>query len=675
MTKKQDRYITFALVLIIILLLNALLFQYSPTVDLTKDKIYSISDETKNTLKNLREPMTVKFFITPNLPPPFLTYEKYTKDLLTQYKNASRGNFNFEIIDASKNKEEAIANGVSESQINVLEKDETKIKRVFFGLSIMYGELKETLPFIQSTVGMEYYITTLMRNMINKNDRLSRLEDNLDVYLIVSSDIIPLLPEGIFEMLPITLNEAVIEANKTLMNKVTFQNVDTKASNFEELVSTLGIEKVVWESILDENGNVILEAGDGYFDLILANGDDIISLSTLSLLEGDNASIVSTIESGINDLLKITKTVGYLQGHNEIPYMVVPEQYGGTPEDYYSAASDFANAIGGNYEFLPINISEGSIPNSVDALIVAGSDTPFSEYELYEIDQFIMSGKPVLFLLNGVKLDDSPMVQAGYAMPTLIPIGNNLDNILTNYGVSIANNFILDKEAYKAQADQNSPVETLYYVPIILPENINNKNPITKGLTSLIAPFPSEVLEITNENNVKFIPLISTSKDSWSIPEGDEFALQSMNPEGKELDFKRHTIAASLEGEMTSAFIGKDIPKNEASKFESKEMIEKSPYSRIIVVGSPEMIKNPGFQANAIFAMSAVDYIAGDTGLMEIRRKGSVYNPPYNIGDFAKLVVRGLNIVFLPLAVILFGFILWNLDKKRRKNIKQKYTK
>jgi len=675
MTKKQDRYITFALILIIILLLNALLFQYSPMIDLTKDKIYSISDETKATLQNLREPMTVKFFITPNLPPPFLTYEKYTKDLLTQYKNASGGNFNFEIIDASRNKEEAIANGVSESQINVLEKDQTQIKIVFFGLSVMYGESKEVIPFIQSTVGMEYYITTLMRNMINKNDRLSRLKDNLDVYLIVSSDVIPLLPEGTFEVLPITLNEAIMEANKTLMNKVTFQNVDTKASNFEELVSTLGIEKVVWESVLDENGNIVLEGGEGYFDLILANGDDMISLNTYSLLEGDNAYIVSEIEAGINDLLKITKTVGYLQGHNEIPYIIVPEQYGGNPNDYYTAASDFANAIGGNYEFLPINILEGSIPNSVDALIVAGSETPFSEYELYEIDQFIMSGKPVLFLLNGVKVDQSELVQAGYVMPTLIPIDNNLDSILTNYGVTVANNFILDKESYQAQANQNAPLESLYYVPIILPENINDKNPITKGITSLLSPFSSEVLEITNENNVKFTPLIYTSKDSWIVSDGEGFSSQTMNPEGKEIDFKRHIIAASLEGEMPSAFMGKEIPKREGRTFESKEMIEKTPYGRLIVVGSPEMIKNPGFQANAIFAMSAVDYIAGDTGLMDIRRKGSVYNPPYNIGDFAKLVVRGLNIVFLPLAVILFGFVLWNIDKKRRKNIKQKFMK
>ena len=81
MTKKKDRIITFILVLIIIILINAIINQFNPSLDLTRDKVYSLSKESKTLIKNIKEPMSVKFFITPNLPPPFSTYEKYVRDI------------------------------------------------------------------------------------------------------------------------------------------------------------------------------------------------------------------------------------------------------------------------------------------------------------------------------------------------------------------------------------------------------------------------------------------------------------------------------------------------------------------------------------------------------------------------------------------------------------------
>ena len=89
MTKKKDRIITFILVLIIIILINAIINQFNPSLDLTRDKVYSLSKESKTLIKNIKEPMSVKFFITPNLPPPFSTYEKYVRDIFEEYKNST----------------------------------------------------------------------------------------------------------------------------------------------------------------------------------------------------------------------------------------------------------------------------------------------------------------------------------------------------------------------------------------------------------------------------------------------------------------------------------------------------------------------------------------------------------------------------------------------------------
>ena len=178
MTKKKDRIITFILVLIIIILINAIINQFNPSLDLTRDKVYSLSKESKTLIKNIKEPMSVKFFITPNLPPPFSTYEKYVRDIFEEYKSK---NISFEIIDASKNQSLANQYGISSSQISVLERDQTQTKVAYMGLAFLYGDSIETIPFIESTEGLEYRIDTAIRKMIDKNDKLKRLENNLNV--------------------------------------------------------------------------------------------------------------------------------------------------------------------------------------------------------------------------------------------------------------------------------------------------------------------------------------------------------------------------------------------------------------------------------------------------------------------------------------------------------------
>lgn len=672
MTKKQDRFITFFLILIIIVLINAIFYQFSPVLDLTRDRVYSLSEESKSTLKKLKTPMTVKLFITPNLPPPLSTYERYTKDLLSQYKNASGGNFRFEIIDAIKNQSEAIDYGIQESQISVLEKDQTQTKRVFFGMSVLYGETRTTIPFINTTEGLEYSITSMMRNMIDKTDRLLRLQNNLDVYLIVSSEVLPLFPDDSYQILPIAVSEAVAEANKTLMDKVVFKNIDTEKTNFNEIVEYLDIEKITWDDVLDSDGNVLAKGGAGYFTIAVANGDDIRFLDTYSILQGGKDTVVDEINIAIDNLLKIKKNIGYLEGHGEPPYTVIPPEYGGNPEDAYAAVSDFANAISETYDFVPVYINNKPLPNSLDALIIASPQLSLTEYELYQIDQFIMTGKPVLFLFNSVNVDVASQSQG--LPPRIINFETGLNSIITNYGLYVEPNLIFDEESYKAQQSANSPVESLYYVPLLLPENINSKSPITKALNLLVVPFSSEIIEVSNSMNTKITILASSSKRSWTEVEGYSFSPNATRIPDSPDRFAKRIVATMLEGEMKSAFADREIPEleNQANIQVSKKL-DSTPYGSIFVISSSEMAKNPGFMANSIFLMNIVDYMAGDVGLMDIRRKGVIYNPPFSVDEGIKFIVRAVNIVLLPLGVILFGFILWNMDKKRRKAIKKRF--
>lgn len=676
MTKKKDRIITFSLIVVIIILINAIANQFTPMIDLTKDKVYSLSKESKNLVKNLKEPMSVKFFVTPNLPPPFSTYEKYIKDLFEGYKAAGGKNISFEVIDASKHGDLASQYRINPTQISVLEKDQTQTKVAYMGLSFIYGDSIETIPFVQSTEGLEYNIDTIIRKMMDKNDRLARLENNLNVYYVSSKEIYDLLPIGAMELIPDSIMQAVADANKDLMNKVRFINVDMSnpTAENEELLKKLNVKKIEWDDIKDPNGNIVANKGSAYFSLILENGDDIRQLSTSYILYGAFDEIKNEISKNIDSMLGLKATIGYVQGHEEANYITIPPQFGGNPNDAYDSVSQYVTEIQGNYNFEAVDIALNDIPSSIDALIIAGSKTAFSDYELYKLDQFIMSGKPVLFMLNGVQINqDDPNAQM-YG-PKLIPVTNRLNEILTNYGFTVAENMIFDDNAYKAQLQQGMPEQKMYYIPLIASENINAKNDITKSINLLLTPISSEIVTNMNNTDIKVTPLIYTSDKSWVETDNFTSSMTGMPQDSSRLS--KRLLAASFEGKMNSAFAGKDIPSstNAQNNINSSiNRINSTTSGRVIVVGSYEMAKNSAYEANKIFLMNLVDYMAGDSGLMSIRRKGAVFNPPYQVPETVKLFVRVINIVMLPIAVIVFGLMLWSSDKKRRQNIFEKFN-
>lgn len=676
MTKKKDRIITFSLIVVIIILINAIANQFTPMIDLTKDKVYSLSKESKNLVKNLKEPMSVKFFVTPNLPPPFSTYEKYIKDLFEGYKAAGGKNISFEVIDASKHGDLASQYRINPTQISVLEKDQTQTKVAYMGLSFIYGDSIETIPFVQSTEGLEYNIDTIIRKMMDKNDRLARLENNLNVYYVSSKEIYDLLPIGAMELIPDSIMQAVADANKDLMNKVRFINVDMSnpTAENEELLKKLNVKKIEWDDIKDPNGNIVANKGSAYFSLILENGDDIRQLSTSYILYGAFDEIKNEISKNIDSMLGLKATIGYVQGHEEANYITIPPQFGGNPNDAYDSVSQYVTEIQGNYNFEAVDIALNDIPSSIDALIIAGSKTAFSDYELYKLDQFIMSGKPVLFMLNGVQINqDDPNAQM-YG-PKLIPVTNRLNEILTNYGFTVAENMIFDDNAYKAQLQQGMPEQKMYYIPLIASENINAKNDITKSINLLLTPISSEIVTNMNNTDIKVTPLIYTSDKSWVETDNFTSSMTGMPQDSSRLS--KRLLAASFEGKMNSAFAGKDIPSstNAQNNINSSiNRINSTTSGRVIVVGSYEMAKNSAYEANKIFLMNLVDYMAGDSGLMSIRIKGAVFNPPYQVPETVKLFVRVINIVMLPIAVIVFGLMLWSSDKKRRQNIFEKFN-
>jgi ABC-type uncharacterized transport system involved in gliding motility auxiliary subunit len=133
--KKQITY----LILIIsgaILLLNYLSSQFFLRLDFTEDKRFTLSDATKNILRNLEEPVTVIAYFSGNLPPQLEQVKRDVRDMLIEYSNRSKGMVAYEFIDPMKDeqlKNQAAQAGIAQMQVQVEEKDQIKAQVAFMG--------------------------------------------------------------------------------------------------------------------------------------------------------------------------------------------------------------------------------------------------------------------------------------------------------------------------------------------------------------------------------------------------------------------------------------------------------------------------------------------------------------------------------------------------------------
>ena len=81
-----------------IILLNLVCSKAFFRLDLTAPKSYSLSQSSRQIVKNLEQPLSIKVFFTKNLPAPYNTIDQYIRDLLVEYKGASNSNFSSEFF-------------------------------------------------------------------------------------------------------------------------------------------------------------------------------------------------------------------------------------------------------------------------------------------------------------------------------------------------------------------------------------------------------------------------------------------------------------------------------------------------------------------------------------------------------------------------------------------------
>lgn len=142
-------------------------------LDLTEDKLYTLSPATRDLLAGLPDDVVnVTLYASDRLPSEFQPVFRDTRDMLSDYRTLSKGKIQLSTknpLSDEKILEEARALGVQSVRFNVVSQEEFQVKEGFLGIVIAYRGKREAIPFVQNARGLEYQLSSLIKKLTTDN--------------------------------------------------------------------------------------------------------------------------------------------------------------------------------------------------------------------------------------------------------------------------------------------------------------------------------------------------------------------------------------------------------------------------------------------------------------------------------------------------------------------------
>lgn len=652
----------FMLFAVVLILLNLVCSKAFFRIDLTENRSYSLSSTSRQIVKNLEQPLSVKVFFTKNLPAPYNTIYQYIRDLLTEYNGNANSNFSWEAFDMEKDENQKLARGygIQQVQIQELKNNEVGFKKVWMGIVVSYGDQTEIIDGLSSTEGLEYTFTSKMDKLISTSSALSGLKENASLTLYLSDELKNFNIQGI-KNLDKDVFSAYSEVNKKNMNRIAFKTESPSSEQIPLLAQKYGIQTLNWK-----NGN---NTENGALGLVLEyqNNFRLLPLKVTSSFFGNIVTGGDNLEEDISESLKslLSKpsVIGYVTGHGEL------ETY-----DSKEGAGLFNSLVSDRYEFKMINLKEEDISAGMKSIVINGPVTAFDESELYKIDQFLMKGGNILFFTDQFN-EIRPQGQAAYyQLPTYEPVDTGLNRLLSKYGVSLGKDYVMDENCYVNQ-DQYYGSTPLYFAPLLQKSNMAKNHPVTKNLGFVIMLQNSsiDVSEAQKNPDLKVTVLAKSSDKSWLMKDEVSAIPQMIRKPIDSSSMESRNLAVLLEGNFESAFTENPAETEKTEVSFTNHYPKSIQKGKIFVTGTskittPQVVDPEGKQPVALFLRNAIDYMNGEDELCTMRTKGLSLNTLSAKNGAAVNITRFFNEFGLVILVILAGItVLVKISAKKRR--------
>ena len=668
----------FVLFLILLVLANFVADKSYLRVDLTDQKSYSLSKASKTLVKTIEEPVSIRVFFDSKLPAQYSNIAQYVKDLLEEYDRAANKNFSVSYMDLSKDENQELAQsyGLRPVQIQEVNNNEIGVKQTYMGLAISYGDSIELIDPITSSDGFEYKLTSTISKMINTAASLESLkgDDKIKLYVIMSNAIKSLRISGA-DQVEETVEKAAREINKAKFDKLDFSVIHPAVDEVMGYTERYGIQPINYRNAngLSETGciGVVVEYGERFVTLPVQIQDIFFNNYAVVGLDG----IEDSINEAVRSLISKPTQFGYVVGHEELNLL-----------NDENGAPTFNNVLSQMYEIVTLDLTTDNIPASMKSIVINGPKMDMTEEELYKIDQFVMRGGNVLFLVDPCQ---ETQVNNGFygTMTSYVENNVNIERLLEKYGVSITKEYVMDQACCETYHNSYGILQ-LYWAPLLQKENLNSKNAITSNLGNVIM-LQSAPLTITENKDVKTTVLVESSDKAWTEqPNGLILNPMIIEPPAEADKLSKKTLMVLLEGKFDSAFDAAPVSIKENQEEEeagqgdyniSTHLSKSKQAGKIIVAGTSAITTNQVFSEDyssgvALLLINAIDYLNGNEELCKMRTKGISINV-LNTESKAKVTFFQLfNEYGLAVLVLLAGLIVWRMRSKRKQRINNFYN-
>lgn len=320
------------------------------------------------------------------------------------------------------------------------------------------------------------------------------------------------------------------------------------------------------------------------------------------------------------------------------------------------------------------------------ALIIAKPQQPFSEKDKYLIDQYIMRGGKVLWLIDRVQASMDSLNNTSTEL--VYPLDLNIDDQLFKYGARINPNLVMDLRSASIPLVTgrvgNQPRMQFfkwYYFPLSLPAS---NHPVVNNLNAIRFEFAGSI-DTVGAPGIKKTVLLSSSVRSQVINAPARISLNILReqPDPSIYRLKNIPLAVLLEGRFESNFknnIRQEIRDNK--KFGFLEQAEKP--GKMIIVADGDVIRNNvsattgrlsplGYDrytgelfGNKDFLLNCVNYLCDDSGLIGVRSRTA----KLRMLDDARIKKERASIqvrnVVIPILILFAGGIALNFIRRRR---------
>ena len=399
-----------------------------------------------------------------------------------------------------------------------------------------------------------------------------------------------------------------------------------------------------------------VSTGNGYTTQVLIPAADVIykggetSIQLLQsqkyvdqsqLLNNSIQSLEYVLSNAIRALARGQKpSVAFLRGHGELELPNLSDMIGSLYE-YYNLDTARMDENINSLTTRSLNPKDSSylFHNKYDLIIIAKPTKMFSDRDLFILDQYVMYGGKLLWLVDALDADLDSLETAGQAVATRLPL--NIDEMLFTYGVRVNPDLVMDircrpipMKVGMVGEQAQIQFQPWMYFPEIVPLS---PHPIVRNLDLIKTDFISSIDLI--DNGIDKTVLLATSEFSRvkNAPAIYDLNEAKIDPDRRLFNRNNIPIAVLMEGNFKSMFRNRLTP--DFVDIPAMGYREEGDSTRMIVISDGDIIKNRfnykdatgyplGYDfytetmyANKELLLNCVDYLVGEEGSIASRSR------------------------------------------------------